>query len=358
MFLRSEKNLRNLPKLLLNMPANKNALLRYKTIDKCLRNRARRWTLENLVEACSDALYEYSGKDEYLSVRTIQLDIQRMRSDELGYNAPIVVRDRKYYTYEDPEYSISNVPLTDSDLGQMREAVAVLKQLSGFGGFSGVDDIVGRLEDYVNAVREERRPAIFLESNERLKGLDLISPLYEAIVARRPVLLTYHSFKSPRAKSFIFSPYILKEYRNRWFVFGRGERDNYVVNLALDRIEAIEAAPAEARFIPDEKFVPEEYFRNMIGVTKIPGKGDRETLVRFKATPKFAPYIETKPLHSSQMVVERDEDGSVTFQLDVCLNFELEKSLLEFADGVKVLRPKSLVRSIAARLRLAAGQYE
>ena len=114
MFLRSEKNLRNLSKLLLNMPANKNALLRYKTIDKCLRNRARRWTLEDLVEACSDALYEYSGKDEYLSVRTIQLDIQRMRSDELGYNAPIVVRDRKYYTYEDPEYSISNVPLTDS----------------------------------------------------------------------------------------------------------------------------------------------------------------------------------------------------------------------------------------------------
>ena len=51
MFLRSEKNLRNLPKLLLNMPANKNALLRYKTIDKCLRNRARRWTLEDLVEA-------------------------------------------------------------------------------------------------------------------------------------------------------------------------------------------------------------------------------------------------------------------------------------------------------------------
>lgn len=36
------------------MPANKNALIRYKTIDNCLRNRYRRWTLENLVEACSD----------------------------------------------------------------------------------------------------------------------------------------------------------------------------------------------------------------------------------------------------------------------------------------------------------------
>ena len=59
------------------MPANKNALLRYKTIDRCLRNRSREWTLEDLIEACSDALYEYSGKDDYVSRRTIQTDIQR-----------------------------------------------------------------------------------------------------------------------------------------------------------------------------------------------------------------------------------------------------------------------------------------
>ena len=38
------------------MPANKNALIRYKTIDNCLRNRYRRWTLNDLVDACSDAL--------------------------------------------------------------------------------------------------------------------------------------------------------------------------------------------------------------------------------------------------------------------------------------------------------------
>ena len=43
------------------MPANKNALIRYKTIDNCLRNRFRRWTLEDLVEACSDALYDMEG---------------------------------------------------------------------------------------------------------------------------------------------------------------------------------------------------------------------------------------------------------------------------------------------------------
>ena len=43
------------------MPANKNALIRYKIIDKCLRNKYRRWTIDDLVDACSDALYEMEG---------------------------------------------------------------------------------------------------------------------------------------------------------------------------------------------------------------------------------------------------------------------------------------------------------
>lgn len=57
------------------MPANKNALIRYKTIDNCLRNRYRRWTLENLVETCSDALYDMEGISKGVSVRTVQADI-------------------------------------------------------------------------------------------------------------------------------------------------------------------------------------------------------------------------------------------------------------------------------------------
>ena len=43
------------------MPANKNALIRYKTIDNCLRNRYRRWTLDDLVDACCEALYDMEG---------------------------------------------------------------------------------------------------------------------------------------------------------------------------------------------------------------------------------------------------------------------------------------------------------
>ena len=116
------------------MPANRNALIRYKTIDNCLRNPYRRWTLEDLVDACSDALYEYEGIDKGISKRTVQMDIQMMRSEKLGYNAPIVVYENKYYKYEDPEYSITQTPLNEQDLKTMSEAVEVLRQLFLFYG--------------------------------------------------------------------------------------------------------------------------------------------------------------------------------------------------------------------------------
>ena len=105
------------------MPANKNALIRYKTIDNCLRNRYRRWTLEDLVGACSDALYDMEGICKGISVRTVQGDIQMMRSDKLGYNAPIEVYDHKYYRYADEDYSIANMPLSQNDYNVMQEAV-------------------------------------------------------------------------------------------------------------------------------------------------------------------------------------------------------------------------------------------
>ena len=110
------------------MPANKNALIRYKTIDKCLRRRYREWTLDDLVEACSDALWELEGIDTGVSVRTVQGDIQIMRSDKLGYNAPIEVYDNKYYRYADPDYSISEPGLSDNDYDAIVEAIALIQQ--------------------------------------------------------------------------------------------------------------------------------------------------------------------------------------------------------------------------------------
>ena len=108
------------------MPANKNALIRYKTIDRCLRNRYRRWTLDDLVDAYSEALYDMEGITKGVCARTVQMDIQIMRSDKLGYNAPIVVYDKIYYTYADPDYSITEMPLSMDDCKLIKEAITLL----------------------------------------------------------------------------------------------------------------------------------------------------------------------------------------------------------------------------------------
>lgn len=62
-----------------------------------------------------------------------------LRYKVLGYYAPIIVVDRKYYRYEDEDYSITKVPLSQSDLLRLSEAVDLLKQMSSFKGFDGVE---------------------------------------------------------------------------------------------------------------------------------------------------------------------------------------------------------------------------
>ena len=336
------------------MPVNRNALIRYKTIDNCLRRRSRRWTLDDLIEACSDALYEYEGIDKGISRRTVQMDIQMMRSDKLGYNAPIEVYDNKYYRYADPDYSITNSPLTDDDMKLMGETVELLKQFTGFSAFAGMEDVVGRLEDHVSSIRHNRKPIILLERNDSLKGLKFIEPLYQAILAKKPVRISYKSFKARDVQNFVFSPFFLKEFRNRWFVYGKKKGKQMLFNLALDRILDINDAPNEI-YIDNNSIDPETFFANMIGVTK--DINDRPQMVRFWAKPEHVPYIETKPLHSTQFVVQRNEDGSAIFQMEVILNFELEKDLLAFGDAVQVLSPKVLVDNMSSRLKEAYERY-
>ncbi len=98
-----------------SMPANLNALIRYKTINGCLTGSRRKWSISELMEKCAEALAEYRGRYETVSERTIRDDIRVMRSEMLGYNAPIV-QERGLYFYSDPDYSIMSIRLTDAGL--------------------------------------------------------------------------------------------------------------------------------------------------------------------------------------------------------------------------------------------------
>jgi predicted DNA-binding transcriptional regulator YafY len=335
------------------MPVNRNALIRYKTIDTCLRNKYRQWTLEDLIDACSDALYEYEGIDKGISKRTVQMDIQMMRSEKLGYNAPIVVYDNKYYKYEDEDYSITNTPLSEQDLKTMSEAVEVLRQFKGFSYFSGMGDIVSRLEDHVTSAKQKTIPIIDFEKNESLKGLDYLDTIYHSIVNKQVLNLKYRSFKARSANTFLFYPYLLKEYRNRWFVFGR--RKGNLINLALDRIHNIEIAEKE-KFVENDLFDPQTFFENLVGVTK--NVGMKAETVRFWVNKQNAPYVETKPFHKSQKVVEQNEDGSKIFEINVVINQELQREFFGYADTIKILSPQPLVDFMGWKFRLANERYQ
>lgn len=335
------------------MPVNRNALIRYKTIDTCLRNKYRQWTLEDLIDACSDALYEYEGIDKGISKRTVQMDIQMMRSEKLGYNAPIVVYDNKYYKYEDEDYSITNTPLSEQDLKTMSEAVEVLRQFKGFSYFSGMGDIVSRLEDHVTSAKQKTMPVIDFEKNESLKGLDYLDTIYHAIVNKQALSLKYRSFKARSANTFLFYPYLLKEYRNRWFVFGR--RKGNLINLALDRIHSVEIAEKE-KFVENNLFDPQTFFDDLVGVTK--NVGMKAESVRFWVNKENAPYVETKPFHKSQKIAEEYEDGSKIFEINVVVNQELQREFFGYADTIRILSPQSLVDFMGWKFRLAKERYE
>ncbi|MCB9260933.1 MAG: WYL domain-containing protein [Flavobacteriales bacterium] len=335
------------------MAVNKNALIRYKTIDKCLQNRYRQWTLEDLIDACSDALYEYEGVDKGVSKRTVQADIQIMRSEKLGYFAPIVVIDKKYYTYEDKDYSITNTPLSSQDLQKLTEVVDFMKQFQGFSHFRELDSMVQKMEDHIYVQRTHESPIIDFEKNEDLKGLEFLDALYNAIKNKVCICITYQSFKARKPDSFDFHPYLLKEFRNRWFVIGQKSAADAIFNLALDRI--LDINKSNAPFQHNFEFNPKTYFNDVIGVTV--SRNLQPMTVELLVDTKHAPYIRTKPLHHSQIEVSSNDTG-VIFTIHVQHNMELEKEILSFGDQMHVLKPEKLRNAIKRRIQNSTSLYE
>lgn len=335
------------------MSQNKNALIRYKTIDKCLQNHYRQWTLEDLMEACSDALFEYEGKENSVSKRTVQLDIQMMRSEKLGYNAPIVVYDKKFYKYEDEDYSITDIPLTETDINVLTETVSMLKQFKDFSLFSDVSDILQRLEDKIYAEKSHTQPVIHLDKNESLKGLNFLDTLYQAIIKKIVLKITYKSFTSREENTFAFHAYILKEFNNRWFLIGKKKKTAPIHNLALDRIIAIDF-DFQSDYIEDN-FDAEKFYKNVVGVTVNSGLQPRKVELLIDKT--NAPYVLTKPLHSSQRLISTNEDGSILVHLFVLENYELHRLLLGFGCGLEVISPERLRKQIKENFKQALEKY-
>jgi len=275
-----------------------------------------------------------------------------MRSDKLGYNAPIEVYDHKYYRYSDRNYSIMNLPLSHNDIETMTEAVNLLRQFEDFDHFSEMSDVVSRLQDNL-AIARGRKKIVDFERNSNLKGLRYLNPLYNHIARRETIKIEYQSFSARKPYAYTVFPHLLKEYRNRWFLFCTNTK-GMLYNFALDRILSIQAEP-DTPYKSNPDFDPDTYFNDLIGVTK----WGNATEITFWASREQALYIATKPIHPSQKIIQdKTKDGSKVFSVIVEPNWEFFSLMLGFGPGVRILSPNSVVREIKRKIKKAAEQYE
>ena len=107
------------------------------------------------MEACSNALYEMEGITRGVSVRTVQADIQVMRSDKLGYEAPIEVYEGKFYRYANEGYSISNSPLDSNMCDLISDALDKLRKFETIMPVNELGDVLSKVKHKLELLLEE-----------------------------------------------------------------------------------------------------------------------------------------------------------------------------------------------------------
>jgi len=334
------------------MSTNKHAQIRYQALDRCFAKRGTRYFWEDLLEACNEALFEFTGKAKGIQRRQLFEDIKYMESDQ-GWCIPLEKNKegkRVWYRYSDTDFSINKRPLNEGEADQLKEALLTLGRFKGMPQFHWVDELVARLEAGFG-LRQGAARIIEFEENPYLKGNEHITSLFHAILNEQVLAISYQGFKQESPAPLRFHPHYLKQFNNRWFVFGTTDGYERVTNLALDRI--LELVPTTGQYTRNTSIDYAEHFEEVVGVS-VPDVP--VTTVEIRVSAKLWPYLQSKPLHGSQKVMHKTKDG-VTVRLDVKPNFELRSLLLSHGDELDVLAPPDLRKAMAELAKAMARNY-
>ncbi len=335
------------------MSTNKHATIRYLALDKCFRNPGRKYFMEDLVEVCNNALFEYSETTKGVEKRTVFDDIKFMESSQ-GWSIDLERHKdgrKVYYRYADTSFSINNHLLNESEENQLKEVLLTLSRFKGMPQFEWIDEMVIRLESSFS-LKADAGKIIEFEQNQYLKGLEFFSALFNAILYRKTLEVQYKGFKQEKPVVFCFHPYYLKQYNNRWFVFGRtNDRDN-MTNMAIDRIQQLK--DSKAAFIENDLVNFDEFFEDMIGVSESVDRKPEKIVLQINK--ELWPYIESKPLHGSQKLVKKTAEHTV-ISLTVHRNYELTAQLFSLGEKLKVLEPADLAKEIKLKAKELIKNY-
>lgn len=332
------------------MANTKGYAVRQKIIDRCLKSE-RGYSIQEMMDKCNLELEE-RGLHTVTSKNTIRDDILEIQNTYYVEVETIRNGRNKRYRYKERDFSIYNAPLTEKDIANLQEILSTLNLFQGRQQFQWIEETNLRIQSSMSCHICQNFHIVEFDDNPFLKGRAFLTYIFDAIRLQHSLELEYKSFNAIDALHYLIHPYYLKQYNNRWFLIAQTNKYSELSIFALDRICSIKDALVS--YIKNTKYDFEQYFKNIVGVSK-PKEGIVED-IRLWIDMKLFPYIETKPIHHSQIILEKDEKGAVV-QISVIPNFELEQVILSYGEGLKVLSPQHLKEKIRKRISESFNNY-
>lgn len=316
------------------MATTKHASIRYEVLDKCLQKESEDNTEFILREKCCEAIANEDFKYESaeVSLRTFRVDIAHLKEVAAKHDVKILNRlGRKgyFYYYDRPGFSIYKNELSDSEVGQLKCAMQLLSRFKGLPEYDSIAGLGAKLEQKYGIVSGGQTYVEY--EHVESTGEEMMADICNFIIQQQPIKITYMPYGKPE-KEWVIHPYLLKEYNNRWFLFGYNETEGKISNAALDRIRA-DYEPVANTFIPNTFIDFSEHFKDVVGVTV---KKSEPTEIVFRASENRAPYIESKPLHHTQII--KDYDARL-FSIKVVPNRELDALILSYGADIEITSP-------------------
>jgi len=308
---------------------------RLQVIHQCLKNAAGKWTVKKLLEKVNNYLEAHDGKT--ISARTIADDLKYL---EFRKTAPIVTIKRGrdvYYTYEE-DFELNKPIISQDESFSLVIANQILQQLKGFSLIKDLQRITEKLQHQINDSDVEQ--IISFEEQPNLKNIHYLQDLYECIKAKTVIKIQYQNYYADKPVEKIIHPYLLKQYNQRWFLFGLDELNKRIDNSPLDRIVSFKQT--NLLYIEKEKQQLINWFENIIGVTK--QADSKPEIIRINVNKDRVGYIATKPIHHTQKRIKQKKNGDTVFELKIIINKEFVSTLLSFGKDVVVQKPLKLKR--------------
>ena len=324
--------------------------LRLEILDELLGGLVRR-TYTELLDKLNEKL-EVKG-EKTISLRTLKYDISHLETEQ---SAPIHRPTKKdaavYYT---EKFSLKDVGLSDEEVEHLRNAIEILKQVYNFQILQDVEGVIRKLENRVNTSDADNTTAfIHFEKQGLTTGHEHFENLLAAIKNKIVVRIEYQPYHQADSKEIVVHPYLLKEFRNRWFVFARVDTKSNSTVFALDRIKKVRNS--QQNFRENDTFDPNSYFNYLIGVSVPPDSTPVD--IEIKASKEQAPYLITKPIHPTQELIKENKDGSVILKMKLTVNYELKSTLLSYGSGIEVKKPIELRNELKAVLENTLSFYK